>query len=177
MSDQGVFLSKWPPNWRIILAKEQLGHSYIFWTMPILIFCQFANFGNQSLFVKKYPLQDLLSSLNAVISTNERNWILTGHVIFKLRYNQIYQLKTNMGLRNQVYSIPVYNFKSNSARSALRYIIIPLKVCIVCTLHHKMARWKICHSMNKKLLGWICFEVKASKESSRTCDYFISLKM
>ena len=49
MSDQGVFLSKWPPNWRIILAKEQLGHSYIFWTMPILIFCQFANFGNQSL--------------------------------------------------------------------------------------------------------------------------------
>ena len=49
MSDQGVFLSKWPHNRRIILAKEQLGHSYIFWTMPIFIFCQFANFGNQSL--------------------------------------------------------------------------------------------------------------------------------
>ena len=49
MSDQGVFLSKLPHNWRIILTKEQLGHSYIFWTMPILIFCQFANFGNQSL--------------------------------------------------------------------------------------------------------------------------------
>ena len=48
----------------------------------------------ENLFVKKNPLQDLLSSLNAVISTNERNWILTGHVIFKLRYNQIYQLKT-----------------------------------------------------------------------------------
>ena len=46
---------------------------------------------------KKYPLQDLLSSLNAVIiSTNERNWILAGHVIFKLRYNQIYQLKTTL---------------------------------------------------------------------------------
>ena len=43
---------------------------------------------------KKNPLQDLLSSLNAVILTNERNWILTGHVIFKLRYNQIYQMKT-----------------------------------------------------------------------------------
>ena len=38
----------------------------------------------------------MLSSLNAVISTNERNWILTGHVIFKLRYNQIYQLKTTI---------------------------------------------------------------------------------
>ena len=58
MSDQGVFLSKWPPNWRIILAKEQLGHCYIFWTMPILIFCQFANFGNQSLFYHKYCLEN-----------------------------------------------------------------------------------------------------------------------
>ena len=47
-------------------------------------------------FFKKKTLQDLLSSLNAVISTNEKNWILTGHVIFKLRYNQIYQLKTTM---------------------------------------------------------------------------------
>ena len=41
------------------------------------------------LFVKENPLQDLLSSLNAVISTNERHWIITGHVTFKLRYNQI----------------------------------------------------------------------------------------
>ena len=28
--------------------------------------------------------------MNAVISTNERAWILTGHVTFKLHYNQIY---------------------------------------------------------------------------------------
>ena len=41
------------------------------------------------LFAKENPLQDLLSSQNAVISTNERNWIITGHVTFKLRYNQI----------------------------------------------------------------------------------------
>ena len=41
------------------------------------------------LFVKKNPLQDLLSSLDAVISTNERHWIITGHVTFKLCYNQI----------------------------------------------------------------------------------------
>ena len=46
----------------------------------------------ENLFVKKNPLQDLISSLNAVISTNVRN--LTGHVIFKLHYNQVYQLKT-----------------------------------------------------------------------------------
>ena len=38
---------------------------------------------------KENPLQDLLSSLNAFISTNERHWIITGHVTFKLRYNQI----------------------------------------------------------------------------------------
>ena len=35
----------------------------------------------ENLFFQKNSLQDLLSSLNAVISTNERNWILTGHVI------------------------------------------------------------------------------------------------
>ena len=39
--------------------------------------------------LSKNPLQDLLFSLNAVISTNERHWIITGHVTFKLRYNQI----------------------------------------------------------------------------------------
>ena len=47
-----------------------------------------------NLFLQKNPLQDVLSSLNAVISINEKNWILTDHVIFKLRYSQIYQLKT-----------------------------------------------------------------------------------
>ena len=51
------------------------------------------------LFVKKNPLQDLLSSLNAVISTNERNWMLTGHVTFKLCYNQIYQMKTTHDIK------------------------------------------------------------------------------
>ena len=35
------------------------------------------------------PLQDFLFSLNAVILTNERHWIITGHVTFKLRYNQM----------------------------------------------------------------------------------------
>ena len=41
------------------------------------------------LFVKENPLQDYLSSLNAVISANERHWIITGHVTFKLHHNQI----------------------------------------------------------------------------------------
>ena len=34
----------------------------------------------------KNPLQDLLSSLNAVISTNESTWIITGHMIYNLAY-------------------------------------------------------------------------------------------
>ena len=38
MSDQAVLLPKWSPDWRIILAKYQLGPSYTFWIMPILIF-------------------------------------------------------------------------------------------------------------------------------------------
>mgnify|MGYP006888702939 FL=1 len=48
----------------------------------------------ENLFVKTNPLQDLVSIMNAVISTNERAWSLTGHVTFKLPYNQIYQMKT-----------------------------------------------------------------------------------
>ena len=50
----------------------------------------------ENLFFKKNPLQDLHSSLNAVISTNEMHWIIIDHVIFKLRYNQMYQLETTM---------------------------------------------------------------------------------
>ena len=48
------------------------------------------------IYLKKNPLQDLLYSLNAVISTNERNWILKGQLIVKLHYNQIYLLKTTI---------------------------------------------------------------------------------
>ena len=33
--------------------------------------------------IKKNPLQDFLSSLNAVISTNESTEFITGHVIYK----------------------------------------------------------------------------------------------
>ena len=34
--------------------------------------------------LKKNPLQDLLSSTNAVISTNERIEFITGHMIYNL---------------------------------------------------------------------------------------------
>ena len=37
-------------------------------------------------FSKKNPLQHLLSSLNAVISTNESTQIITGQVIYNLAY-------------------------------------------------------------------------------------------
>ena len=47
----------------------------------------------ENLFLKN-PLQDLLSSLNAVISTNKRIEFITGHVIFNGAYNEIFQLKT-----------------------------------------------------------------------------------
>ena len=39
----------------IILAKEQLGHSYAFWTMPINIISPVKNFGDQSLCAKLAP--------------------------------------------------------------------------------------------------------------------------
>ena len=43
---------------------------------------------------KKNPLQDLLYSLNAVISTNESTRIITGHVIYNPAYTYKFQLKT-----------------------------------------------------------------------------------
>ena len=39
-------------------------------------------------------LQDLLSSLNAVISTNESTRFITGHVIYNPAYTYKFQLKT-----------------------------------------------------------------------------------
>ena len=45
---------------------------------------------------KKNPLQDLLCSLNAVISTNESTLIITGHVIYNPAYTYKFQLKTSI---------------------------------------------------------------------------------
>ena len=38
------------------------------------------------IFQKKNPLQDLLSSVNAVISTNERIEFITGHMTYNPAY-------------------------------------------------------------------------------------------
>ena len=43
---------------------------------------------------QKNPLQDLLSSLSAVISTNESTEFITGHVISNPAYTYKVQLKT-----------------------------------------------------------------------------------
>ena len=45
-------------------------------------------------FILLNPLQYLLSSLNAVISTNESTPFITGHVIYNLAYTYKFQLKT-----------------------------------------------------------------------------------
>ena len=52
MSDQTVLLPKWFSHQRIILTKGQLGHSYTFWNIPILIISPFSNF-------EKHPLQNI----------------------------------------------------------------------------------------------------------------------
>ena len=44
----------------------------------------------------KKPLQDLLSSLNAVISTNESTEFKTDHVIYNPAYIYKFQLKTTL---------------------------------------------------------------------------------
>ena len=49
MSDQAVLLPKRCTPRGIILAKGQLGHSYTFSTMPIMIFSTVSNFGDRTL--------------------------------------------------------------------------------------------------------------------------------
>ena len=48
----------------------------------------------ENLFEKKNCLQDFLSSLNAVISTNESTQFISGHVIYNQAYTYTFQLKT-----------------------------------------------------------------------------------
>ena len=48
----------------------------------------------RKIYFKKNPLQDFLSSLNAVTSTNEGTEFITGHVIYNLAYTYKFQLKT-----------------------------------------------------------------------------------
>ena len=48
----------------------------------------------ENLFLEKNPLQDLLSSLNTVISTKEHS-IISSHVIYNPAYAYKFQLKTN----------------------------------------------------------------------------------
>ena len=47
------------------------------------------------IYFKKNPLQDLPSSLNDVISTNESTQFIPGHVIYNPAYTYKLQLKTN----------------------------------------------------------------------------------
>ena len=51
---------------------------------------------------KKNPLQDLLASLNAVISTNESTWFITDHVIYNPDYAYKLQMKTTRKLTYHV---------------------------------------------------------------------------
>ena len=45
-------------------------------------------------FILKNPLQDFLSSLNAIILTNESTEFISGHVIYNPAYTDKFQLKT-----------------------------------------------------------------------------------
>ena len=47
-------------------------------------------------FTLKNPLQDLLSSLNAVISTNESIQFTPGHMVYNLAYTSILQTTTTI---------------------------------------------------------------------------------
>ena len=52
--------------------------------------------------LKKNPLQDFLSSLIAVISTNESTGFITGHVNYNPAYTYKFQMKTTLKLTYHV---------------------------------------------------------------------------
>ena len=54
----------------------------------------------ENLFLQKHPLQDLLSSLNAVISTNESTRFISDHVIYNLAYT-FYEMSTRSNRMQQ----------------------------------------------------------------------------
>ena len=54
------------------------------------------------LLFKKNSLQDFLSSLNAVIITNEGTQFITGHVIHNPAYTYKFQLKTAIVAKQHV---------------------------------------------------------------------------
>ena len=54
---------------------------------------------------KKNPLQDLLSSLNAVISIYESTRIISGHVIYNQAYTYKFQLKTTLVYLNPKFEV------------------------------------------------------------------------
>ena len=47
-------------------------------------------------FKKRNPLQDFLSSVNAIISANESTEFIKGHVIYNPAYTYKFQLKTTI---------------------------------------------------------------------------------
>ena len=75
-------------------------------------------------FVKKNPLQDLLSSLNVVISTNKSTRFLTAHVIDKPAYTYKFQLKTTKVDRLHMLIYEIVGIKISSINLfALLYLI------------------------------------------------------
>ena len=59
----------------------------------------------ENLFLQKKPLQDYLSNLNAIISTNESTEFITGDAIYNPAYTYKFQLKTTIVLPGDHISI------------------------------------------------------------------------
>jgi hypothetical protein len=76
-----------------------------------------------NIYLKKNPLQDFLSSLNAVISTNESAEFITGHVIYNLAYTYKFILKTTRLLD---FFLPLCFLSDVSAATKLHVLCVDL---------------------------------------------------
>ena len=75
-------------------------------------------------FIKKNPLQDLLSSLNAVIKTNESTWIYNRSCDLKPGLYLKFQMKTTWKLKvhNSIYKAALWSSQKHK-KSALKDIL------------------------------------------------------
>ena len=121
----------------------------------------------ENVFVKENPLQDLLYHMNAVISTNQRNWILTGHVIFKLHYNQIYQMKTTMIRKTLCQKFPLYSISLGKWELNQRAIFVGIS-----KLESSSQEKQLSTLIMSILDNYLCFLILGIKDYGESnCDH------
>ena len=88
MSDQAVLLLKWCTHRGINLVKGQLGHSYTFWTMPVMIFSLLSNSSHHPLFQHVQTCLRIAWIVKIHIILNLNKCVFTWKIVFGQKFTQ-----------------------------------------------------------------------------------------